>query len=316
MSIEGLEVCATSIRGPDAITPGAEKLVEHIIFVGGDDQLPDRQPHHACHVTGAGIAEVARRHREGDRLAVARGHREIRLEVVDHLRDESRPVDRVDHADPEASLEIGVGGDALHEVLAVIEDAPHREIEDVGVVERIHLRGLEPAHLAERREHEHANAPFPAHRVLRGRSGIARGRAEYVERFAAAAERVLEEIAEQLHRDILEREGRAVRQPEKVDARLERLDRRDFVAAEGSGGVGALDEGTQIDRRNVIDEAPEDLACEVAITERPPSRERRALDARIRFGDRQPAVGREPFQQDVSEPGRRHAAAGGDVLHS
>ena len=51
-----------------------------------------------------------------------------------------------------------------------------------------------------------------------------------------------EQISEQLQRDILERERRPVRQAEDVQARLERLQRRDVVAAEDFLRVGLVDD--------------------------------------------------------------------------
>ena len=56
------------------------------------------------------------------------------------------------------------------------------------------------------------------------------------------AEHVLEQVAEQLHRDVLERERRAVRHAQQVQARRERRDRRDLVAAERRRRVGAIDQ--------------------------------------------------------------------------
>ena len=52
--------------GAHAVDSSAEELVKHIVFVGGDDQLGDGQTHHACHMAGAHVAEVARRHGEAD----------------------------------------------------------------------------------------------------------------------------------------------------------------------------------------------------------------------------------------------------------
>ena len=51
-------------------------------------------------------------------------------------------------------------------------------------------------------------------------------------RRVAVAQHVLEQVAEQLQRDVLERERRPVRQAQQMQARLERRQRRDVVAAE------------------------------------------------------------------------------------
>ena len=207
----------------DAVAPGAEELVEHVVLVGGEDQAPDRQAHLARNVAGENVAEVARRHGEGDFFAFVLRRREVALEVVDDLRRDARPVDRVDGPEPVARLERRVAGDRLDDVLAVVEHALDRDVEDVGVGERVHLRGLERAHAPLRREHEHAHAALAAHRVLGRRAGVARGRAENVERRRSPRQHVFEQIAEQLQRDVLERERRTVGDAQQVQARLERL---------------------------------------------------------------------------------------------
>ena len=61
-------------------------------------------------------------------------------------------------------------------------------------------------------------------------------------RFCFFLQHGFEQIAEQLQRHVLERERRPVRQAEQVQAGLERLQRRDVVAAEDFLRVGALDD--------------------------------------------------------------------------
>ncbi len=72
MSIDGLEVSCVSAAGAHAVDAGAEELVEHVVLVGGQHQPVDRQAHHARHVAGADVAEVAGGHGE------ARPHRRRR----------------------------------------------------------------------------------------------------------------------------------------------------------------------------------------------------------------------------------------------
>ena len=76
---------------------------------------------------------------------------------------------------------------------------------DVGLVQHVHLRLLEWAHPAVRRQHEHADAALVAHRVFGGAARVTRRGAENVEAAALAGENVLEQVADQLHRNILER---------------------------------------------------------------------------------------------------------------
>jgi hypothetical protein len=76
------------------------------------------------------------------------------------------------------ALEVEVGRDRLDEVLAVVEHAFDGDVVDVGVLQAVHLRLLERAHPAERREHEDLDAALALERVLGGAAGVARGRAE------------------------------------------------------------------------------------------------------------------------------------------
>ena len=151
-----------------------------------------------------------------------RGDGEVALEVVDDLRGDARPVDRVDGADPPARLERRVGAHRLDDVLAVVEHAVDRDVVDVGVRQREHLRLLERAHPPERDQHEHGEAALAPHRVLGRAAGVAGRRAEDVEALAARGQHVLEQVAEELQRDVLERERRSVRHVQQVQARLER----------------------------------------------------------------------------------------------
>ena len=115
-------------------------------------------------------------------------------------------------------LEGVVVGHRLHHVLRIVEHAVDGDIVDVRVLQRIHLRALERAHLAVRRQHEHADAALAAHRVFGSGAGIAGSRAEDVQLVVLLCQRILEQVAEQLHRHVLERQRRAVGEFEDVHA--------------------------------------------------------------------------------------------------
>ncbi len=198
-----------------------------------------------------------------------RRREEVAAEVVDDLRDDARPVDRVDGADRVARLEGGVAADRLDDVLAVVEDAVDREVVDVRVRQREHLRGLERAHASLRRQHEDAHVRLAAHRVFGRAAGVARCRADDVQHAARPRERVLEQVAEQLHREVLERERRAVRQLQQREARSirgERRERRDRRVAERLGRVRLRDDRPQVGGRHVGREQPHDLERELGDT--------------------------------------------------
>ena len=135
-------------RGTWPVTSAAEKLVQHVIFVGGQYQPAYRQAHHARNVAGKYVAKIARRHGERNLLRIVGCSGKIPLEVVNNLRRHTRPVDRVHRADVITGLEDFVVGYLLHDILTVVEHAGDRNIKDIGVSERIHLRRLKAAHLA------------------------------------------------------------------------------------------------------------------------------------------------------------------------
>jgi hypothetical protein len=76
-----------------------------------------------------------------------------------------------------------------------------------------------------RRGHEDPHALLAAHRVFGGAAGVAGGRAQDVQLLAAAAQFVLEQVAQQLHRHVLEGQRRAVGQGFQHDALFQLLQR-------------------------------------------------------------------------------------------
>ena len=243
------------------VDTGAEKFVEYVVFVGGEHQLLDRQTHLAGNVAGADVAEVARRHGKGDLLVVRFRGQEVTLEVIDDLRRDARPVDRIDGPDLVFLLELGVIGNRLDDILRVIKQPGDGDIEDVGVGQRIHLGALKGAHLAIRRKHEDLDVVLATHGVFGRRTGVAGGRAKDVDRLATLVEHVFEQIAEQLHGHVLEGQRRAVREFLRVQAVFQFGQRRNpgCVAAVAGvaidiGGIGLADQRLQISRRNIGDE--------------------------------------------------------------
>ena len=86
-------------------------------------------------IAGVDVAEISGRHGEGD-LAMRRAERDRGGEVIDHLRDDARPVDRVDAGQPHAVAEGVMIEHRLHQRLAIVERAFDRERMDVVVAAR------------------------------------------------------------------------------------------------------------------------------------------------------------------------------------
>ncbi len=255
MSIEGDDVACIFAGCARPVATGAEEFVEHVVLVGGENQAADGQAHLPRDMRRENVAEVAGRYGKIHHPRIISGRRKITLEVIDDLRGDPRPVDRVDGADLPARLEFGIARHGLHEVLALVERPFDGKVEDVRFREREHLRLLEGTHPAFRRQHENGDAPLAAHRVFGRAAGVARCRTQDVDRAARAPEHVLEQIAEQLQRDVLERERGAVGDAKQVKFRRQRCQRRDLVGSEHGRVVRVGDDPLQVFGGNVADEA-------------------------------------------------------------
>ena len=208
-----------------------------------------------------------------------------------------------------------------YQVLAVVEDPRHRQVDDVGLVEAVHLGLLERGHPPGRGQHHHAHPVAPLQRMLRRGPGVAGGGAEDGEGFAAPRQLVGEQLPQQLHRHVLEGGGRAVaemRQPHPVgqpghgdDGGVEVLLRC----------VGALADAPQVIGGDVVDEQGAHLEGEGRIAlvgeEVTPSGEGGLVDDRVIDGQVEPAVGGQPLQEDVAEaPVVTARGSCGDVSHA
>lgn len=87
-----------------AVCAGFEKLVQHIVFIGRHNQAADRQAHLFGDVSRANVAEVAARYAKADLLVIALRRLEIARKVINHLRNDASPVDRIDRTDMVFSL--------------------------------------------------------------------------------------------------------------------------------------------------------------------------------------------------------------------
>jgi hypothetical protein len=96
------------------------------------------------------------------------------------------------------------------------------------------------------RQHEDVDPLLAAHRVLGGAARVAGRRAQDIEPVPAFRERVLEQVAQELQCDVLERERRSVRHVQQMDARLQSCDRRDRVGAKRRLRVRAVDERLEV----------------------------------------------------------------------
>src|SRR5204863_8729307 len=95
-----------------------------------------------------------------------------------------------------------------------------------------------------------------------------------------------------------------------MQARLERLERRDVIAAEDAAGIGALDDVRQ--PIHVVHELRQDRGGERGIGKAAPARE---VGFGKALGHVKAAVAGEAFEKDAGESLRLAAAPGADVAH-
>ena len=107
---------------------------------------------------------------------------------------------------------------SFDDVLAVVKHAFNGDVVDVGILQAEHLRALECAHFAFRRQHEDINAFFTAQGIFGGRAGIATGGAQDIEFFAFFVQYIFKRIAQELHGHVFECQSRAIGQGLDFDA--------------------------------------------------------------------------------------------------
>ena len=181
----------------------------------------DRQPHPERDIAGIDIAEITGRHRERD-SAGRRAERDRRGEVVNGLRHDARPVDRIDPRQPHPVGKSVMVEHSLHDRLAVVEGAVDGDGVDVGGVRRGHHAPLHLRNTPSGEQHHEVDLVTAAERLDRGAAGVARGRHHDGAAFAARGERMIHQPRQELHGEVFEGERRAVKQLEResVDAEL------------------------------------------------------------------------------------------------
>ena len=241
-------------RRRDGLLEGADTVVgargdeigEHVVGVGGDDEPAHGKAEQLGVVAREDIAEVAGGHDELDLVAERDGacahELRIGIEVVGDLGCESPDIDGVrarerDALLGEASDEVGIGEDALHACLGVVEGAANSANTHVGTLLADHLELLDIRDLPVGVEDADADV-VDIGEALEGRlAGIAGGCGEHEYAVGILLARAVHEMGEDLQGHILERAGGAVEELEHpVPSQL--ADRRDARVVE-RGAVGS-----------------------------------------------------------------------------
>ena len=100
----------------------------------------------------------------------------------------------------------------LHDRLAIVEGALDRKRMHVGCARRRHHPPLHVGDPSVREQHDQVDIVEAGKRIDRGAAGVARGRDHDGGALVALGQHVIHQPRDQLHRDVLERQRRAVEQ--------------------------------------------------------------------------------------------------------
>ncbi len=149
-------------------------------------------------------------------------------------------------------------------------------------------------------QHEQIDLGAAGERVDRGRAGVARGRADHGEVRIGGRQEPFEQEAEQLQRDILEGQSRAVEQLEHPLARIELDERGDGGVGEAAiGGVAEL--AQFVLRQGIADERRQDRDRGLDIGQAGKRPDLVAREARPRLRNVEAAILGEAGERDALE---------------
>ena len=235
-------------------------------------------------------------------------------EVINHLRHQPCPVDRIDRADPVLVGDVLVGEDALHHRLRIVEAAIDRDIVDIGRAHGGHLAALDVADAPLGVQHEDLDPVEPRDCIDRRATRIAAGRADDGQRAAVPRKEFLEQQAEQLQRHVLEGERGAVKQFKQPLPLVELGQRRHCRMGKPAIGLGGQ-LAQPLGRQAIADEGLHHPRGEFGIGQAAHRRDFFLRELRPFGGDIEPAVAGQAGERDAGEIERRSAAAGGNVFH-
>ena len=284
---------------------------QDVVGVGADHQAFDGQAHALGDPSGEDVAEIARRHREGD--GAVRGAQDHGAgEVIDRLCGDSRPIDRVDAGEPQLIGEIRVLEQGFDDVLAIVEITVDGDGVDIVRPHRGHLAALHLGDAAIGKQDEDIDLIEPAESLDGGAAGIARGGADDGGARAAGPQDMVHQPAEKLHRHVLERQRRTVEKLKQKQVVVELHQRAHRRVAER--GVGFLDHPVEIGIRDLtVDQRPQDELGRIGITLSRQSGDRVTGNLRPALGQVQTAVAGETGEESIGKAEGRRGAAGRNV---
>ena len=225
------------------VDAGLQRARQDVVDVRRDAQPAHRQAHALGDVAGKDVAEIAGRHGEIDG-ARGRAERHRRGEVIDDLRDDARPVDRIDARQRDLVAELVVIEHRLHDRLAIVKGALDGERMHVGSARRRHHAALHVGDAPVREQHDEIDIVEAGKGIDRGAAGVARGRDHDGGALRALGKHMIHQPRDQLHRHVLEGERRAVEQLQQELIGTDLVERHHRGMAEG--GVGFVGHAAEI----------------------------------------------------------------------
>ena len=278
---------------------GRQEAGQDVVAVRADHQPRNRQAHAPRHPGGQHIAEIPGRHRKRD-LPVRPAQRQGGGDKIGRLCRDPRPVDGVHRRKLLLHAEWRIGEHRLHQILAVVEIALDGDVAHVRRRDRGHLPALHLAGAAVRMQDDDVDPRTIREGLDGGRAGVAGGGADNGYSLVSLAQYMVEQPPEQLHRHVLERQGRAVEQLLHEQAGFQLDQRRHRGMAETGIGLPAqaLERG---ERDRLAHEGLHHPRGQLRIgqaTQRTPIGQR---EMRPGFGHEQPAILGQAGQQHVGK---------------
>ena len=201
---------------------------------------------------------------------------------------------------------------SLHDRLAVVESAFDCERMNIGGARRRHHPPLHVGDAAVRKQHDQVDIVEARKGIDRGTAGIARGRDHDGGALRALGQHVIHQPRDQLHRDVLERQRRAVEQFEQelIGAELVERDHGGMAKCR----VGLIGHAAEVGVGNLAaDERPDHIDRDFPI--RPAEKSGDGLPRELRpdFRHVKAAVAGKPGQHHVAEAQRRGLAPGRNI---
>jgi len=174
------------------------------------------------------------------------------VDVIDHLGQDSRPVDGVDRPQAVLFFEVDIVEDGLDNGLPVVKSAADGDIKYIGVGDRGHLQLLDGADSFVGMKDEDVDLLLAPYSIDSSAARISRGGPDDVHDRVIFLEQIFKEISQKLQGNILEGKGRPMKELEDMEVPVvnEWGDVRVLKC-----GVRAIDQLVQVTVRDVINEA-------------------------------------------------------------